>query len=168
MLLEAFQALHPSFKSELESVGVPQEQINAAVKRVAEVLMQTLEDKRGRWLLGGKREAHCEWRFTDLLDGELVDVRIDRTFVDENGARWIIDYKTGTHEGGAREEFLDREQERYREQLERYAALMHMLDNRPVKLGLYFPLLKGSREWSVSAKVEMAELNSSMTPYICG
>ena len=53
--------------------------------------------------------------------------------------RWIVDYKTGTHEGGDLEEFLDREQERYRAQLEQYAALMRSLDNRPVKLGLYFP-----------------------------
>ena len=52
--------------------------------------------------------------------------------------RWVVDYKTGTHEGGDLEAFLDREQERYRKQLEQYAALMRMLDNRPVKLGLYF------------------------------
>jgi ATP-dependent exoDNAse (exonuclease V) beta subunit len=141
------EALLPSFKSELESEGVPQEEINAAVERVAAALMQTLEDKRGRWLLGSKREAHSEWRLTGLLDGKLVDVAIDRTFVDENGVRWIVDYKTGAHEGGDLEEFLDREQERYRVQLEQYAALVCMLDNRPLKLGLYFPLLKGWREW---------------------
>jgi ATP-dependent exoDNAse (exonuclease V) beta subunit len=143
------EALLPSFKSELESEGVPQEEINAAVERVAAALMQTLEDKRGRWLLGSKREAHSEWRLTGLLDGKLVDVAIDRTFVDENGVRWIVDYKTGAHEGGDLEEFLDREQERYRVQLEQYAALVCMLDNRPLKLGLYFPLLKGWREWLI-------------------
>ena len=62
--------------------------------------------------------------------------------------RWIVDYKTGTHEGGDLDTFLDREQERYRKQLEQYAALMRALDNRPVKVGLYFPLLKGWREWA--------------------
>ena len=84
-----------------------------------------------------------------MLDGELVDVAIDRTFVDENGVGWIVDYKASTHEGGDLEEFLDCEQERYRKQLEQYAALMHMLDNRAVKLGLYFPLLKGWQEWVI-------------------
>ena len=44
-------------------------------------------------------------------------------------------------------DFLDREQQRYRAQLERYAALMRRIDEQPVKLGLYFPLLKGWREW---------------------
>ena len=63
--------------------------------------------------------------------------------------RWIVDYKVSSHEGGDLEEFLDREQERYRKQLEQYAALMKMLDNREIKLGLYFPLLKGWREWTM-------------------
>jgi ATP-dependent exoDNAse (exonuclease V) beta subunit len=145
--LNRIEALRPSFKAELLSVGVPQEEINAAVDRVVTALGQTLEDKHGRWLLGSKREAHCEWRLTGLLDGELVDVAIDRTFVDENGVRWIVDYKIGTHEGGDLEEFLDREQERYRKQLEQYAKLMRALDGREIRLGLYFPLLKGWREW---------------------
>ena len=41
----------------------------------------------------------------------------------------------------------DREQERYRGQLERYAAVLKKLDARPIPLGLYFPLLDGWREW---------------------
>ena len=73
---------------------------------------------------------------------------IDRTFVDAAGTRWIVDYKTSRHEGAGREEFLDREQERYRPQLERYAALMRRLGPEPVRLGLYFPLLAAWREWS--------------------
>ncbi|HMK14161.1 MAG TPA: 3'-5' exonuclease, partial [Burkholderiales bacterium] len=147
--LNRIETLRPSFKSELESEGVPLEEINAAVERVAKALSQTLEDKRGRWLLGSKREAHCEWRLTGLIEDELVNRVIDRTFVDENGIRWIVDYKTGPHEGGDLEAFLNREQERYRKQLEQYAALMRMLDDRPLKLGLYFPLLGGWREWGV-------------------
>jgi ATP-dependent exoDNAse (exonuclease V) beta subunit len=72
---------------------------------------------------------------------------IDRTFVDADGVRWIVDYKTSRHEGAGLEEFLDREQERYRPQLERYAALMRKLGPEPVRLGLYFPLLEAWREW---------------------
>jgi RecB family exonuclease len=92
-----------------------------------------------------------ELRLTGSLTGEIVSVAIDRTFVDESGTRWIVDYKTGTHEGGDLEAFLDRERERYRPQLERYAALMRGMDDRPIRLGLYFPLLNGWREWEFSA-----------------
>jgi ATP-dependent exoDNAse (exonuclease V) beta subunit len=72
---------------------------------------------------------------------------IDRSFVDEEGKRWIVDYKTSSHEGAGLDEFLDRELDRYRPQLERYAELVARLGPEPIWLGLYFPLLGGWREW---------------------
>jgi ATP-dependent exoDNAse (exonuclease V) beta subunit len=76
---------------------------------------------------------------------------IDRSFVDDQGRRWIVDYKTSSHEGAGLDEFLDRELERYRPQLERYAELAARLGPEPVWLGLYFPLLGGWREWRPGA-----------------
>ena len=84
------------------------------------------------------------------MDGAFVNVSLDRTFVDDAGIRWIIDYKTSLHEGGGLDAFLDRERERYRAQLERYAALMASTESRPIRLGLYFPLLAGWREWAAA------------------
>jgi ATP-dependent exoDNAse (exonuclease V) beta subunit len=84
---------------------------------------------------------------TAWLDGRAQNVIIDRTFVDEHDQRWIVDYKTSTHEGGGLDVFLAREQQRYRAQLENYAQLLALLDKRPIRLGLYFPLLQGWREW---------------------
>ena len=104
----------------------------------------TLEDPRGRWLLGPQREPYNECRVSAFMDGERRTLVIDRTFLDAEGRRWIADYKTSGHEGANVEAFLERERERYREQLERYAAA---LAADPSKLGLYFPLLKGWREW---------------------
>lgn len=67
---------------------------------------------------------------------------------DGQGIRWIIDYKTGSHEGSDINAFLDSEQNRYRGQLERYAALMQQWDKaHTIRLGLYFPLIGGWREW---------------------
>ncbi len=43
--------------------------------------------------------------------------------------------------------FLEKEKDRYREQLERYARLMMQRDSRPIRLGLYFPLLGEWLEW---------------------
>jgi ATP-dependent exoDNAse (exonuclease V) beta subunit len=82
-----------------------------------------------------------------LVQGEIVSVVMDRTFVDESGVRWIIDYKTSRHEGGDLSGFLDREKLRYQAQMETYARLMRAREGRPIRLGLYFPLLSGWREW---------------------
>ena len=74
-----------------------------------------------------------------------VSVVVDRTFVDDDGRRWIVDYKTSSHEGAGLDAFLDRERERYAAQLATYARLMG--GERPARLGLYFPLVAGWREW---------------------
>jgi ATP-dependent helicase/nuclease subunit A len=70
-------------------------------------------------------------------------VVIDRVLTDAAGERWIVDYKTSLHEGADREGFLDREVERYRQQLQAYAAA---LGGPPPRLGLYFPLMRAWRE----------------------
>ena len=110
---------------------------------MADSLLRTLADERGRWLLGGDHlAAKCEFPITGLADGELVNGRLDRTFVDRQGTRWIVDYKTSAHEGAGLEGFLDNECERYRPQLERYRQLFAGLEDRPIQAGLYFPLLQ--------------------------
>ena len=135
----------------LAALGVPAEELDSARAAVVDAVTRTLGDPRGRWLLEpGHHEARSEYGLTGLVDGVLVSAVLDRTFVDGEGVRWIIDYKTGSHGGGALEEFLDREQERYRDQLQRYAALMARMDSRPVRLALYFPALSAWREWAWS------------------
>jgi ATP-dependent exoDNAse (exonuclease V) beta subunit len=135
-----------AFEDELVACGLPFRDVTDAAARVAASLEQTLTDERGRWLLRAREDAQSELRLTGVTKDGIANVVVDRTFVDEQGTRWIVDYKTSGHEGGDIEAFLDREEARYRPQLERYAALLMSRDNRPVRLGLYFPLLKGWRE----------------------
>jgi ATP-dependent exoDNAse (exonuclease V) beta subunit len=73
-------------------------------------------------------------------------VVIDRTFIDSDGTRWVIDFKTSRHEGGGLDAFLEEEMVRYRAQLETYVALAREIDTAPVRAGLYFPLLDVFRE----------------------
>jgi ATP-dependent exoDNAse (exonuclease V) beta subunit len=79
-----------------------------------------------------------------VADGVRRMLVIDRVFEDDVGDTWIVDYKTSTHEGGDLEAFLMKEQERYHDQLEGYVAA---LGKPEARRGLYFPLLKGWREW---------------------
>jgi ATP-dependent exoDNAse (exonuclease V) beta subunit len=143
--------LRPTITRLLAEQGVPAAQLESALARAASALVRTLSDERGRWILDARHaDAHCEYGLSGVIDGELVNVVLDRSFVDENGVRWIIDYKASAHEGGGLEEFLDRERQRYAPQLEGYASLLGTMDARPMRLGLYFPLLGGWREWAPS------------------
>jgi ATP-dependent helicase/nuclease subunit A len=137
------------YHDELAELGVPADRRADAVQRVVTAVQRTLADERGRWLLDPRHgSADSELALTGRVNGELVSVVIDRTFVDGQGTRWIVDYKTSSHEGAGLEAFLDREQQRYSAQLERYAALVRHLGPEPVRLGLYFPLLSAWRDWS--------------------
>ncbi len=134
----------------LLSLGVPPGECAEASAKVEAALLNTLADSRGAWTLSAAhQESQSELALTGRLGGEIIRGVVDRTFVDENGFRWIIDYKTSTHEGSGLEWFLDHEQTRYRGQLERYGRLFRAMDDRPIKLGLYFPLLGGWREWDL-------------------
>jgi ATP-dependent helicase/nuclease subunit A len=149
--LPRVEALAPGFRLALARQGVPEAKLDQAVTRVHEALHRTLTDTKGAWLFDPQhREARSEYALTLIEHGKPVTAIMDRSFVDANGTRWIIDYKTSTHEGGGLDAFLDREQERYRGQLERYAAVLRRLDSRPIRLGLYFPLLGGWREWETN------------------
>ena len=130
----------------LSALGATAAELPAAVDRVESTLVQALSDGRGQWLLGTHGNASCEYSLCGVLEGRIVSARIDRTFIDEHGVRWIIDYKSSSHEGAGLEEFLDNERERYREQLARYRSLYGLLENRPVRTALYFPLLNAWRE----------------------
>ena len=136
-----------AFKQELVARGVEEAQLAGASARVAQALSHALADARGRWLLGPQRGAKNEYSITAVVDGGRRRLVIDRTFTDAQGRRWIVDYKTGAHEGTNVDAFLEQEQERYRAQLERYAQAL--AQGEPSMLGLYFPLLSGWREWSV-------------------
>jgi ATP-dependent exoDNAse (exonuclease V) beta subunit len=146
-------ALTDAVVARLERLGVPEAERPAAAARVLDALRATLDDPQGRWILSPEHgESRSEWALTGVLRGETVSVVIDRSFIDAAGTRWIVDYKTGAHEGGGLEEFFDREQARYKPQLERYAALVSLREERPIRLGLYFPLIGGWREWGWTEK----------------
>ena len=120
--------------------GERQESLASSGKIVADALERTLESDNGRWLLSTRHDDQaCELALSGWLDDRLINGIIDRTFVDEEGQRWIIDYKSGYHDGGDLERFLAQERERYRDQLRRYRRLFEPLEDRPIVTALYLP-----------------------------
>jgi ATP-dependent helicase/nuclease subunit A len=145
---QAMAAREPHFRRWLALHGVPAERLAEAAARVVGALVAVQADARGRWILQKAREELREHALSGRWQGEVARVVFDRSFIDDQGVRWVIDYKTSLHEGGGLEAFLDREVERYRPQLQRYAVLAKRLGPEPVRLGLYFPLMRAWREWA--------------------
>lgn len=143
---------------QLRNLGVAEHRIATCAERVMHGVHNVLSDEKGQWVLSSHTDARSEWALSIPVDKAdptrgVQKVVIDRTFIDEQGIRWIIDFKTGDHSGGQVEEFLDTEQSRYSDQLNRYADIIARIENRPIRVGLYFPMLKGWREWQPELSV---------------
>ena len=135
--------LRPNFRQLLLREGVPATALDKAVSRVETVLRDALADPAGRWVLAPEHtEQLNEYAVTVAEGGRFRQLIIDRTFVAADGVRWIIDYKTSSHEGGDRDAFIRSEVERYAPQLRAYRQAFEGLERRPIRTALYFPLLR--------------------------
>src|SRR5207237_9799083 len=91
-----------AIRRELVARGVVESDLDAACDRVVKSLVASVEDKRGRWLLGPQRNARNEYRLSTVVDGARRMLVIDRLFADDAGDTWLVDYKTIRHAAAAR------------------------------------------------------------------
>jgi hypothetical protein len=133
---------------QLKQIGMQKADIETASQLIVNAVSQMLADERGQWILSPHQEARSEFPISAHIDGNVENVIIDRTFVDHQGVRWIIDYKTATLTSHDLNAFLDHEQDKYLKKMTAYCQAMQLLDNRPIQLGLYFPALPAWRQWT--------------------
>ena len=132
---------------QLQTEGLALEELDAASKMVLKHLVQTLECDMGRFILSSHTQAASEVALERKEQNQTRYYVIDRTFIDSDGVRWIIDYKTSTHEGANVEEFLLDKHEQYTNQLNNYASLYAELETRPIKLVIYFTQYQKHQTW---------------------
>jgi len=134
-------------KNQLRQLGVASSELSKAVELVSHNLQQTLLDPQGIYLLSRHNQSVSELALERIEEGEFKSYIIDRTFIDDQGTRWIIDYKTSTHEGAGRDDFLKQQKQHYLTQLENYASLLAELETIPIKLVLYFTSYQKLISW---------------------
>ena len=129
-----------SWRKFLRAEGLARKEIALIVEKTKFQLTNVLNHERGQWVLNPNlKESSSEIAYTAFLDGDFVEVVIDRTFVDDEGIRWIIDYKTTCMNEGVSHEKVRRDcKQMHREQLHRYASVMHICDPREIKCAVYF------------------------------
>ncbi|MYD45213.1 MAG: AAA family ATPase [Gammaproteobacteria bacterium] len=124
----------------LRAEGLCNEEISLLVKKTQKHLNNVLNHDIGQWIISpNQREASSESAYTANIDGELLEIVIDRTFIDDADVRWIIDFKTTTmNEDFSHEELLKESEQRHGKQLSRYASIMQMCDPKTIKCGIYY------------------------------
>jgi hypothetical protein len=98
------------------------------------------QDTRAQWVFSETHhDIHNEYALTGIIEGDIVHVIIDRTFVDNDNRRWIIDYIIA-------EEIIIEE---HRTRVEKYAKIMRLLDAREIWIGIYALMSKKWVEWKL-------------------
>jgi ATP-dependent helicase/nuclease subunit A len=137
-------ALAPVIERQLQRLGVGSRYLAPARDRVILALQACITDETGRWILSPEhQQSAAELAIAEIDGSGFRSLRVDRSFVSADGVRWIIDYKTGAHEGRDVDAFIASEIERYTQQLRDYRDAVRALDTeRPIRTALYFPLLQ--------------------------
>ncbi len=138
--------MKPALKAALLAEGMSYKNLDKNVQKGLRALRNILEHDKGRWILQEHQEHKSEYALTNFKDKNFKSMIIDRTFIAEDGVRWIIDYKTGEDDDEETEEILDEEKaiNNHRSQLESYEQLMIDLQGkkRQIQKALYYPLHK--------------------------
>lgn len=137
-------------EQQLSHEGLVGDDLGKAKLHVHMALQNTLDDKTGRWILQSHAESQTEYALSYFEQGSLKTAIIDRTFVEGDGVRWIIDYKTGLHDGGDLEEYIQKQILRHGSQMHKYQGLLEVLGGKVASGALYFPSFKKIKMMSIN------------------
>ncbi len=141
--LSNLHKIEPQLTTALLAEGLSPTQLKTTLSVGMRALKNIADDKTGRWILKDHEGAHSEYPLTGFINQTYINKILDRTFVNSDGVRWIIDYKTGEHQGANLDHYFLEEAKRYKPQLDQYEELFKLKgETRPIKKALYYPLHK--------------------------
>lgn len=133
---------HRLWREALRSAGVAPGVHDEVLARLEEHLRRVLNDPDGRRILAARRSAYSELAVTEAGESGVLRRFVDRTFVDDDGYRWIVDYKTGNPPPGVDvDAFVSAQRQHHAAQLQGYAAALRAFFPEPFRLALYFTAL---------------------------
>ncbi|MFK8022234.1 MAG: UvrD-helicase domain-containing protein [Pseudomonadales bacterium] len=123
------------WQTQLRQLGLRQS-LDEAVDWVRRAVMAAKDDRENAWLFDSELnddESELELRIN--IDGQLKSICLDRTFIDNDGRRWIVDYKVHLA-SDADLPVLHKMAQAHRPQLDSYAGGF----DAECTLAVYYPL----------------------------
>ncbi len=146
--LQVDENLKRRWRAELLALRVPDERMSYALQRLVTAVENIQIDQQAHFIFQDYPVAQNEYAVSTLENGVVKKYRLDRTFVDADNVRWVVDYKSTVTKSDNIAAFVAEQiAERHQPQLEKYGELISKIDNRPIKLAVYFPLLKHLHTW---------------------
>jgi ATP-dependent helicase/nuclease subunit A len=130
-------ALARALEGRLARLGLTEADRSAALREAIALLDACLADRELQWMFSSRHiRAEGPLRLSGLHEGRLVSASIDRTFVDEEGVRWLVNFEVAGSDAQA---------------ILRGLALARSLGPEPVRGGLYDPAARAFRELDPSS-----------------
>ena len=145
--------LEKRWRKELQAMRVPFTKIDQAVARIVTAIENVQQDSDARFIFKNYPDAENEMSISAFENGQVKPYRLDRTFTDESGTRWIVDYKSTVSRHPDPAAFAEQQvEQRHKSQLEYYGQLFRQLNQasgltQTIRLAVYFPLLKQLVSW---------------------
>ncbi|MDD9891344.1 MAG: UvrD-helicase domain-containing protein [Gammaproteobacteria bacterium] len=135
--IASVDSLRDYFKLQLQNKTNSPAELDTCLDFVTTAITQTISSKEFDWVFDHtSTDSHCEYSVSILVNGKIQTHIIDRTFIDEQGVRWIIDYKSGTPKNEDECEFIARQKRAHSPQLNRYKNLFGLMEKRETKTAL--------------------------------
>jgi ATP-dependent exoDNAse (exonuclease V) beta subunit len=138
LFLRDLRSLEPHWRLAIRHLDLQHEAEEKAIAFIHASVRRTLETPSLAWIFDDQYlDSECELELSRLQSGQLRNFIIDRTFIDQNDVRWVIDYKTSTPSAGQTiDSFVAEQRENYRSQLDSYRSLFSYMESRPIRTGL--------------------------------
>ena len=137
---ENLAGLKTYWQRRLEQYSFEASDIKSAIARIELTLNNTTQSPELQWIFdAGAQHSAAELVMQEQSPGYVQTHIIDRTFIDAQGIRWIIDYKSAeVADKQSEDEFIEEQMELYSEQLQRYKNLFAEENNQGIKTALLF------------------------------
>jgi len=136
--LKLLQTKKAYWSLQLRNATDSKQELSNSLEMISESIHRTLEDEDLNWIFDDNQEkSQSELSISSLHKGIIQNHLIDRTFIDKENVRWIIDYKSGKPNGDE-SEFIENQTKRHEAQLRRYKRLFEEMECRATKMALLF------------------------------
>ena len=141
--LDRLENQKPFWQLQLRHLNVDVEELESTLSFIEASVRQTVTHEKLAWVFDHSLDdSQCELPLTRKNAGYLAHSIVDRTFVDGDGNRWIIDYKSGTPANPeAVEQFIEQQKAAHGAQLQNYRELFAGLESRPIRSALLLTAL---------------------------
>jgi len=129
----------PYWQLQLRNFVESKTELEQSLDSIKDSISKSVEDPKLNWIFtSNNNDAKSEYSLSSIVKGKIQTHIVDRTLVDDQGTRWIIDFKTGIPDAEDENAFIADQVAQHQEQLNRYEDLFLQIENRKTKKALLF------------------------------